>query len=134
VRISLHSSAGRWLTAGAFALAVAAAPAVTVLSTSHADSVRPVAACPAGETEDLFTDNCVPELSPNTPGGNWPTPAPVVPDNTGEITESTPGDPDSVPEIDGVPCTGGRSGGACIGLEEDAVPPVVPHSTLSSSP
>jgi hypothetical protein len=132
--ITLHSTAGRWVTAGAFALAVAAAPAVTVLATSHADPVRPVAACPAGETEDLYTDNCVPELSPNTPGGNSPTPAPVTPPYSGELTESTPGDPDSVPEIDGIPCSGGRSSGACMGLEEDAVPPVVPHSTLSSSP
>lgn len=131
---TLRPSVGRWLAAGAFALAVTAAPAVTVLATPGTAPARPVAACPAGETEDLYTDNCVPELSPNTPGGNWPTPAPVTPPYEGELTESTPGDPDSVPEIDGIPCSGGRSSGACIGLEEDAVPPVVPHSTLSSSP
>ena len=57
-----------------------------------------------------------------------------TPDYSGQFSESTPGDSDSVPEVDGVPCNGGRGSGACIGLEEDAVPPVDPHSTLSSSP
>lgn len=114
----------------AFVFAVTAAPA---LAFSAIPSGPLVAACPAGETEDLYTDNCIPELSPNVPGGAYPT-AGVTPDYSGQLTESTPGDPDSVPEIDGVPCSGGRSSGACIGLEEDAVPPVVPHSTLSSSP
>ena len=116
----------------AFALAVSAAPAVAAFA---APTTAPaVAACPAGETEDLYTDNCIPELSPNVPGGNFPTPGVATPDYSGQLTESTPGDPQSVPEVDGVPCVGGRSSGACYGLEEDAVPPVVPHSTLSSSP
>jgi hypothetical protein len=113
---------------GAFAFAVVAAP-VAVAFSAAPSSAPAVASCPAGETEDLYTDNCIPELSPNVPGGNFPTP-----DNTGQITESTPGDPESVPEVDGVPCIGGRSSGACYGLEQDAVPQVVPHSTLSSSP
>jgi hypothetical protein len=43
----------------------------------------------------------------------------------------------SIPEVSGVPCTGGRSSGACIGLEENAEdmgPQPVPRSTISSSP
>jgi hypothetical protein len=130
--MSTLSGSRRVMLCGAFAFAVAAAPAAIAFSTVPS-SAPAVAACPAGETEDLYTDNCIPELSPNVPGGNYPTPG-VVPDTTGQITESTPGDPESVPEVDGVPCIGGRSSGACYGLEEDAVPQVVPHSTLSSSP
>ncbi|CAN5819762.1 hypothetical protein BH09ACT7_BH09ACT7_29800 [soil metagenome] len=114
----------------AFAFAVSAAPAAAFFTMPSAPIV---AACPAGENEDLYTDNCVPELSPNVPGGSYSTPTPVTPDYSGQITESTPGDPNSLPEIDGIPCTG-RDSGACIGLSEDAAPPVVPHSTLSSSP
>jgi hypothetical protein len=75
-------------------------------------------ACPSGETEDLYTDNCIPEMSPNQPGG---------------ISYSTPGDTQSIPEVQGVPCTG-RNTGECIGLEEEQGPAVEPHSELSSSP
>jgi hypothetical protein len=125
--MSTLSGPRRVLLCGAFALAVTAAPGYAALA-APSPSAPAVAACPAGETEDLYTDNCIPELSPNVPGGNFPTP-----DATG-ITESTPGDPQSLPEVDGIPCNGGRSSAACYGLEENAVPDVVPHSTLSSSP
>ncbi len=126
---SLHGMK-RVLIAGAFAAAAVMAP----IAASYAvPAAVPLAACPNGEANDLYTDNCVPELTPNVPGGAYPTPD-VTPPFQGEITESTPGDADSVPEVDGVPCLGGRSSGSCIGLEEDAVPPVIPHSTLSSSP
>ena len=124
----------RVLIAGAFSAAALAAPvAVAFVVPGQAPSPLTPIACPGGESNDLYTDNCVPELSPNTPGGSWATPAPVIPPYAGQITESTPGDPESIPEVDGVPCTGGNSG-QCIGLEEDAVPPVIPHSSLSSSP
>jgi len=39
----------------------------------------------------------------------------------------------SVPEIDGIPCTGHNTG-QCIGLSQNAPPVVVPESTISSSP
>ena len=108
----------RLLLAGGFAVAIAAAPAVAILTVSPADSTSPLA-CPSGETEDLYTDNCIPEMSPNQPGG---------------ISYSTPGDSQSVPEVQGVPCTG-RNSGECIGLEEEQGAPIVePHSELSSSP
>ncbi|MCV7230785.1 intersectin-EH binding protein Ibp1 [Mycolicibacterium komossense] len=126
--MSTLSGPRRLLLCGAFALAVAAAPGYAALA-SPSSSAPAVASCAAGETEDLYTDNCIPELSPTVPGGNSPTPV-----DSGQLTESTPGDPESIPEVDGIPCNGGRSSAACYGLEQDAVPDVVPHSTLSSSP
>jgi hypothetical protein len=58
----------------------------------------------------------------------------MVPNSPGFTTNAA--NPD-IPEIDGVPCTGGRSSGACIGLAEnaeDAGPQPVPRSIISSSP
>lgn len=129
---TFQSTTQRVVLAGGFALAIAAAPAAAFLTMPSAGPA--LAACPAGEIEDLYTDACIPEMAPNVSGGSYPTRAPVLPPTPGDITYSTPGDPNSVPEVDGVPCTGGRSGGTCYGLEENAVPSVVPHSTLSSSP
>jgi hypothetical protein len=118
----------RLILAGGFSVAIAAAPAVAFFAVPSASPSAPsIAACPAGETEDLYTDTCVPEMSPNVAGGTYPTTAP------GGITYSTPGDTSSVPEINGIPCTG-RNTGQCIGLEENQVPNVVPHSSISSSP
>jgi hypothetical protein len=113
-----NSSARRLLLAGGFAVAIAAAPAVALFSVPAASPSAPIAGCPNGETEDLYTDVCTPEMVPNQPGG---------------VSYSTPGNSNSVPEISGVPCTG-RNSGECIGLSEDQAPNVVPQSTLSSSP
>jgi hypothetical protein len=106
----------RLVVAGGFAIAVAAAPAVAFAAMPSTGSATPVAACPAGESEDLYTDNCTPEMTPNVPGGNYPTSG-------------------SLPEVAGIPVTGGNSG-TIIGLEENqaSVPDVSPSSTLSSSP
>ena len=52
-------------------------------------------------------------VSPNVPSGVFPTTSPDA------ITESTPGDPNSVPEVAGVPCTA-RNTGECIGLQEES--------------
>jgi hypothetical protein len=108
----------RLMVAAGFAIAIAAAPAAALATTPASSPLAPLA-CPAGETEDLYTDNCIPEMSPNVPGGNFPT---VQPDM-------------SLPEVDGIPCTGHNSG-ECIGLQEEQgnVPDVSPHSSLSSSP
>jgi hypothetical protein len=115
----INSSARRLLLAGGFAVAIAAAPAVAILLVPEASPSVPTAACPSGETEDLFTDACTPEMVPNQPGG---------------VDYSTPGDANSVPEVSGIPCTGHNTG-ECIGLSEEGDSPVVdPHSTLSSSP
>jgi hypothetical protein len=106
-------SARRLILAGGFALAVAAAPAVAAFTVPLAPAT-PVASCPSGEEEDLYTDECIPHTVPNSP------------------FTTTASNPD-IPEIDGVPCTG-RNSGQCIGLSEDAVPNVVPESTVGSSP
>jgi hypothetical protein len=111
---TLEISLRRLILAGGFALAVAAAPAVAAVALP-ATTGTPVASCPGGEEEDLYTDQCVPHTVPNSP------------------FTTNAANPD-IPEIDGVPCTGGRSSGACMGLEEDAVPAVVPESTVGSDP
>jgi hypothetical protein len=114
-----NSSARRLLLAGGFAVAIAAAPAVALLSVPAAHPSAPIAGCPNGETEDLYTDVCTPEMVPNQPGG---------------VSYSTPGNSNSVPEVSGVPCTGHNTG-ECIGLSEEGSAPLVdPQSTLSSSP
>jgi hypothetical protein len=106
----------RLLLAGGFAVAVAAAPAVAVVAVpTH--SAPTIAACPGGESEDAFTDVCVPDLVPNSP----------------EVGATSTG---ALPEVDNIPCTGGNSG-QCIGLSEEEQsqgPEAVPHSTVSSSP
>jgi len=112
---TLELSVRRLILAGGFAVAVAAAPAIAAV-TIPSSSV-PMAQCPTGEEEDLYTGTCVPHTVPNSP------------------LSSIPGNPD-LPSVEGVPCTGHNSG-QCIGLseEEEAMgPQPVPHSTVSSSP
>jgi hypothetical protein len=112
---TLELSARRLILAGGFAVAVAAAPAVAVFTVPSA--AVPLAQCPAGEEEDLYTGVCLPHTVPNSP------------------LSSIPGNPD-LPAVDGIPCTG-RNTGECIGLseEEQAMgPQPVPRSTVSSSP
>ena len=112
---TLELSVRRLILAGGFAVAVAAAPAVAVFTVPSASV--PLAQCPAGEEEDLYTGVCLPHTVPNSP------------------LSSIPGNPD-LPAVDGIPCTG-RNTGECIGLseEEQAIgPQPVPRSTVSSSP
>jgi hypothetical protein len=111
-------STRRLLLAGGFALAIAITPAAAIAA--HPTDSRPMAQCSSGEEEDVYTASCTPFLVPNSPEG----------------FTSTATNPD-IPEIDGVPCTGGRSSGACIGLAEneaDAGPQPVPRSTIEASP
>jgi hypothetical protein len=116
---NLAISSRRLILAGCLAVAAFAGPAVVVATTMAVES-SPLAACTGGEEEDVYTTTCVPFMVPNSPGG---------------ITTNA-ANPD-IPEVDGVPCTGGRSSGACIGLEEnqqDMGPQPVPRSTIESSP
>jgi hypothetical protein len=106
----------RLIVVGGFAVAVAAAPAIAALAAPAEGTSAPVAACPAGESEDQFTMICVPDLVPNSP----------------EL-QSSPG---GLPSIDGIPCTG-RNSGQCIGLAEEQEaqgPMAIPRSSVSSSP
>lgn len=125
------SSVGRRiLLAGGLSIAIAAAPAAAFAALPSHAPAGPAIACPAGEVEDIYIGECTPELVPNTPGGNYPTPTA----GEGGVTFSTPGDPGSVPEVQGIPCTGANTG-QCIGLEEDQPAPVVqPRTSISSSP
>lgn len=111
-------TASRLILAGGFALAALTAPSVAALATSDTPA-RGIAACPAGESEDLYTTTCSPDLVPNS----------------SSPLSAIPGNP-SVPEISGIPCTGGNSG-ECIGLAEQQqaqTPLVQPHTSVSSSP
>ena len=124
------TSVGRRLfLAGGFSIAIAAAPAVAFFAAPSGAPAGPAIACPAGESEDLYTDQCIPEMVPNQPGGNYPT----TTSGGGNTTYSTPGDSSSLPEVQGIPCTGHNTG-ECIGLQENQVPAVSPHSSISSSP
>jgi hypothetical protein len=107
----------RLIIAGGFAVAIAAAPAVGAFATP-APTATPLADCNAGEEPDQFTSTCTPFLVPLSPQGFTATAA----------------NPD-IPEVDGVPCLGGRSSASCIGLAEDqGGPQPVPKVTISSSP
>lgn len=116
---TLKSSARRLALAGGFALAVAAAPAVAAFAVPSAGAAPAVTECAPGEVVNTEGVGCLP-APPET--------------NPGDIAFSTPGDPGSVPEVQGIPCTGANTG-QCIGLQEEQQAPVVePHSTISSSP
>jgi hypothetical protein len=111
-------TASRLILAGGFALAALTAPMVAALATSDAPATA-VTACPSGESEDVYTTTCTPDLVPNSP-------SPL---------SAIPGNPD-LPSIGGIPCTGANSG-QCIGLSEEQqaqTPLVQPHTSVSSSP
>jgi hypothetical protein len=95
--LNLHSRTRRVVVAGGFALAIAAAPAAALLAPG-APATAPVAACPAGEVEDLYTLHCIPSLSPNVKNGIYPTKSPNVSAET------------NVPKLEGVPCPGSIPG------------------------
>lgn len=114
-------TASRLILAGGFAVAALTAPAIAASATHDAPRI---AACPSGESEDLFTTTCTPELVPNQGGSNATSPYTTI-----------PGNPD-LPAIDGIPC-GGHNSGQCIGLAEEqqaGTPLVQPHTSVSSSP
>jgi hypothetical protein len=101
-------SARRLVIAGGFAVAIATAPAVAAFT---APTVAPsFGACSGGETEDVYTNVCTPDMVPNSPSPQG-----------------------GLPSVDGVPCSGANSG-QCIGLSEDAPQYVPPTSSVGSSP
>ncbi|MCX2932049.1 intersectin-EH binding protein Ibp1 [Mycobacterium sp. CVI_P3] len=104
--------------AAGFALTIAAAPiatAFTVVSTGPAPAT--VAACPDGQTLNPGTGECMTSAQ----------------DGSGDISYSTPGDHNSVPEVQGIPCTGSNTG-ECIGLQEIQDPPAVtPRATVEGA-
>lgn len=116
-----RESASRLILVAGFSVAALIAPAVATVATTGA-STPMISACPGGESQDVYTAQCIPDLVPNSP-------------DPMSGTSSIPGNP-SLPAVDGIPCTGGNSG-ECIGLSEEQQaqgPQPVPHSTVSSSP
>ena len=66
---TFHLPTRRLILAGGFVVAIAAAPAVAVFATPTTGGSAPsITACPGGETEDQFTNICVPDIVPNSPG------------------------------------------------------------------
>jgi hypothetical protein len=116
-------TASRLVLAGGFALAALTAPTAALLAVSE-NPAPAVAACPSGETEDMFTNTCTPDLVPNSPSSSFGTSA----GNPSLPVVSVPGGGGAIP------CTGGNSG-QCIGLSEENQGPLVqPHTSVSSSP
>lgn len=117
--VTFHLPTRRLILAGGFAVAIAAAPAVAMFAVPTSGTSTPsVTACAGGESEDTFTNICVPDIVPNSP----------------QFTSTSP--VGGLPEIGGIPCTGHNSG-ECIGLGEEqnaAGPIAVPHSEVSASP
>lgn len=103
----LQISARRLVLAGGFAIAIAAAPAIAAFAVPT--TAPSFGACPNGESEDVFTSTCTPDMVPNSPA------------------------PAGLPAVEGIPCTGANSG-QCIGLSEDAPQYTAPQSTIGSSP
>jgi hypothetical protein len=94
--VTIHKPVRRLILAGGFAVAIAAAPAVAVFAVPTTSTPVPVAQCAMGEVEDPATGMCMPAPAQG-----------------------------SVPEIQGIPCTGANTG-ECIGLAEEQQPPRPP--------
>ena len=110
-------TASRLILAGGFALAALTAPVAALASTQS--PAPALAACPAGESADLYTTTCSPDLVPNSPSPY----------------STIAGNPD-IPAIGGIPCAGHNSA-QCVGLAENQqaqTPLVQPHTSVSSSP
>lgn len=112
------SHARRLLLAGVFGLAAVAAPIAAALT----GPATPLATCPSTEVLDPSSGACKPISEPTSTTFN-----PINPENAplqpGEITSSRPGNVGSLPEVDGIPCTGAQGGnssvGECIGLQQE---------------
>ena len=124
----------RLLLAGGFAAAVVAAPLIVAVGAAVPGDVTPVASCPTGEVLDTASGACKP------PTDKAPTTLnPINPENTplqpGGITSSRAGDVGSLPEVNGIPCTGADGGGGstseCIGLEQSQNTYKQPHSSIN---
>lgn len=116
---SSKGRARRVRLAGALAVGALAAASVFVEFGTPLPEAHNLAVCPQEESEDTFTSECVPDISPNVPGGNYPTPGHPTPGPQAIPTAThVPGSPHGVPEYDGVPCESTHgANGLCAGLE-----------------
>jgi hypothetical protein len=118
--MAIFERSRRLIFAGGFAVAIAAAPVIAVLTIP---SSVPLAQCPAGEEEDTYTGNCIPHTVPNS--------GPIFSTSTGGLPSvNLPGGGGSIP------CTGHNSG-QCIGLAESEAGQAqvqMPDTTVHQSP
>lgn len=112
--MTIHPIHRRLLVAGGFTIATVAAPAVLALGSPMSTALLGDTSCPPGMTENPVSGSCF-------GSGNDQAPGPVQ------------AGPNQLGQVDGIPCTG-RNTGECIGLSEEQVPGMHPHSSLSSSP
>lgn len=140
----------RWaaslMTAGVFALAVAAAPLAHAEGEGGIPAPDPVpapvasapgdsAGCQSGESLDPNTGNCVPTMTPVATTEGDQAMADLQPRTTQDVTSTaeTGIAADMVPNINGYPCTGYWESAACYETSQDEVA-VQPKTTISSSP
>jgi hypothetical protein len=94
---------------------VAAAPILWTAG-GHSPAVSPLAQCPPGQTLDVLTGTCSPDVQAPEPVAN-----PINPEEAqlqpGSITSSETGEVGRLPEVNGIPCNGDNTG-LCIGLTE----------------
>lgn len=114
--VTFSTLTNRVLIAGGFAVAVAAAPLVTAVSTPSGPTAPALAECPATEVLDTASGACKPitDVTPTSTNPLNPQNSQVQPDS---LTEAAPGNVGELPEVDGIPCTGGNTG-ECLGLQE----------------
>jgi len=94
---TFQTPARRLILTGGFAVTIAAAPAIAVFAAPTTSTpAPPVAQCAMGDVQDPATGVCMPAPAQG-----------------------------SLPEIQGIPCTGANTG-ECIGLGEEQQPPPVP--------
>lgn len=132
---SSTTPARRLLLAAGFALTLSAAPVVAAMTVAPSAPAGPaLATCPPGEQLDTASGACKPETD-KAPTSMNPLNPEGVALQPGEITSSRAGDVGSLPEVDGIPCTGGASGGgstsACIGLSENQNTYKAPHASVN---
>jgi hypothetical protein len=124
----------RLLLAGGFAAAVVAAPLIAAVGAAVPGDMTPAASCPTGEVLDTASGACKPATD-KTPTTQNPIDPENVPLQPGSVTSSRPGDVGSLPEVNGIPCTGGDGGGGstseCIGLEQNQSNYKQPHSSVN---
>ena len=94
---TFQNPARRLILAGGFAVAIAAAPAIALVPVPTTSTPAPVAECAMGDVQDPATGVCMPAPAQG-----------------------------SLPETQGIHCTGANTG-ECIGLGEEQQPPPVPR-------
>ena len=126
----------RLLIGAGFALALSAAPLTVAVTGGPSAPVGPaLASCPPNEQLDTASGACKPITDKTVAPSQNPINPENVPFQPGEVTSSRPGDVGSLPEVDGIPCSGAAGGasgtGDCIGLENSQSTHHAPHASIN---